>query len=661
MTMKTQVVRAFLLFFSLSLFCAAGCSGNTTGEVTPQDAVEEQLDEASPPVDVAPGDGSTKELDAATDEGGLDDESSSCVTGETICLDEATVQSCQNGFFITVQVCGFGMICLDGSCVTQTPCEPGTLNGCFSLAALSVCHESGDGYVAQPCPSGERCLDGECRVMACNPGTRQCDSATSYLQCLPDGSDWGPSTACDQGFQCVGGDCLNGCAGDIKYNQSNVGCEFWSLDLGQWNVREGESGLEPSASTIPHAVVVGNPNDFPVSVTFETGEGTAVNIEDPEVPAGATRAFLMPVMSLQDTEISGKSIRLRTNHPVTAAQFNPPNNEDHVATSDASLLYPPTILGKEYYAVSLGSIIGMEMPMIGKMPSVWGYVSMVAVEPGTTTVTIENLTSATEPGPNFPGYEKGQDIVVELQQWQVFHLQSLAVSMLTTGDDLTGTRVIATQKLAAFAGHDCMVIGDSNCDHLETQLLPVENWGTTYVAGRLYTPAENQYRVISAYDGTTLSTHPSIGGLDGVTLNRGEYVHVTAGGSFEITGSQPIQVIQFIAGNSEGGWTLVDPSMTTLIPVQQFREDYPILVPTAYEQNHITVVRSAGSDVFLNDDPLTGGFEPISGTDWEVGHFPVPEGVSEVTGEDPFGLISYGYAVKVSYAYPGGLNGVLDE
>jgi len=54
-------------------------------------------------------------------------------------------------------------------------------------------------------------------------------------------------------------------------------------------------------------------------------------------------------------------------------------------------------------------------------------------------------------------------------------------------------------------------------------------------------------------------------------------------------------------------------------------------------------------------------FQAIAGTDWQVGNVPVTEGVHQVTGDAPFGLIAYGYANKVSYAYPGGLNGIVTE
>ena len=600
-------------------------------------------------VDIAP------DLEAEID-------TSECASGTRECLDDETTMLCQGGTWIVAQTCTEDQLCLDGVCAEAEVCEPNLISGCWSLTARRVCHPSGLGWVPLPCVEGELCVDGKCGPLACTPGTKQCASPVTTQACLPDGSGWGEPEACEPGEACIGGSCLDGCAGDIKYNQSNVGCEFWSLDLGQWDLKEGESGIEPPASPIPHAVIVGNPNQVPVTVTFETGDETPVEVPDPVVPPGETRAFLMPVMSIQYTGITKKSIRLITDHPVTAAQFNPPNNEDFVHTSDASLLYPVTILGTEHYGVNTPSREGPEFPMIGKIPSAWGYLTVVAVEPGATTLTVGPLATDTEAGDGVEAHLAGETFEVTLEHWEVLNLQGVAGGIFEPAPaDLTGTRIQADQRVSVFGGHDCDVIGDSNCDHLETQLLPVEAWGTEVVAGRMDTPAPNEYKVVSGADGNLIATEPPVPGLDGEVLDHGDWRHVSVGNSFRLTGTGPVQVVQFIAGNSEGGSVLVDPSMTAVVPVNQYRKDYPILVPAAYEKNRICVVREGDTPILLDGQPVSAAFTGIPGTDWQVANVPVPEGVHEVTCEKPFGLTAYGYANKVSYAYPGGLNGIMTE
>lgn len=643
---------------ALVLSVAAGC-GSSTDDTQDEDTSADQVS------DQATQDGKMDGISADQADGNLPDVAPDtvgpCMNGETQCADAATVATCQNGIWITSQVCSQGQICLGGQCGQEEACTPGSVKGCFSAMAMNVCDPTGKGFISFPCDPGEICVDGQCKTTACVPGKKQCVGAVAYSICLNDGSGWDVPVDCLQNETCVGGQCLDACATDPKFNQSNVGCEFWSLDLGQWEVKPGEMGLDPSASTIPHAVVVGNPNDVPVYVTFETGEGTPVGVPDPSIDPGETKAFVMPVMSIQESEISYKSIRLRTNRPVTAAQFNPPSNEDFVHTSDASLLFPPSILGKEYYAVSMPSLIGPDMPMVGKSPSVWGYFTLVAVEEGITDVTV-TLPCDTEAGPDFPAYTKGQTFTVQLNQFQVLNVNSLAVGLMATnGHDLTGAHIIASQKIAVFGGHHCTTVGDSNCDHLETSLLPVEAWGTRYVAPRLKIYAPNMYKVISGADNVTITTIPPIGELNGKTLNKGEWLQASTEESFLIEGTGPIQLIQLIEGNSEGGGTMIDPSMTMVVPNYQFRNDYPILVPAAYEKNFVALVKAPDTDIELNGVPLQASFLPIPGGEWEVGNIEVSEGLNRLVGDGPFGLISYGYASKVSYAYPGGLNGKVGE
>ncbi len=101
--------------------------------------------------------------------------------------------------------------------------------------------------------------------------------------------------------------------------------------------------------------------------------------------------------------------------------------------------------------------------------------------------------------------------------------------------------------------------------------------------------------------------------------------------------------------------------MTTLVPVSQFRNDYPLLVPTHYDMDWVCVVRDGDTPLQLNGQPVTESFDSVPGTNWQVANVLVSSGVNQVTGEGDFGLVSYGYADWVSYAYPGGLNGLTTQ
>jgi len=647
----------------LLLATLAGCGGGSDGAADTGGAVAPDV---APGADVAAADAG---MDAVVPRDvGADDQAGpppdapppECTVGEPdrCAPDRSGVERCDFGRWVALGACPQGSVCLGDppACVDRRDCPPGTQGGCRDQHNRLVCDASGLAYLPTPCPAGELCFAGACQAARCVPGTGMCLGPAEVSQCLPDGQGYGPRETCPPGTACLDGTCWSECAADPKYLNSYVGCVFWSTDLGQWYVREGQFNADPDASHIPHAVVVANPGERDAAVRFDVSDGTPVDVPDPIVPPGETRAFLMPALSLQESGVTRKSIRVTATAPVTAAQFNPPNNADFVHTSDASLLLPAAVMGRTYIAVSQPSIRGMEMPGLGQMPSVFGYFTVVASSPGETRVTFVP-TSPTEPGPDFPGLPAGEPHTVVLQEGDVLNVQAAAADYLTaTPSDLTGTVIRATQAVVVFAGHDCIVVGAGNCDHLESQLAPVEAWGDHYVAPRLATPAAPIYRVVSGVDGNTIATTPTIAGLDGVRLDEGAWVEVQVGDSFEVSGTGPLQVVQFIAGNEEGGSYLVDTSMAILVPTRQFRADYPILVPSDYAVNEVAIARPAGAAVYLDGVPVPPGAFRAVGTSgaWEVGVAAVPEGIVRLTGDQPFGLVAYGYDMKVSYAYPAG-------
>ena len=648
--------RLFVLVLVLVLVLAAGAGGSASGgaDAASADGSDVPDTATSEPVDTA---GAPDRVGPAEEAGSAGDVFRPCPAGARICAEDGGgVLVCAGGRWVARESCPAGELCLDGACERAGPCAPGSQGGCVDTRLEVVCDPSGTAWLERPCDTDALCFQGRCRPARCVPGTGMCMSPTRVSRCRDDGQGYLPTEDCPPGAPCEDGACFSACGEDPKFLHSYVGCVFWSADLGQWHVLPGELGLDPDAAHIPHAVVIGNPGERDAAVAFTTGEGAAVDVADPVVPAGATRAFVMPELSLQETAISRRSIRVSSTQPVTAAQFNPPTNEDFVHTSDASLLLPQGVAGREYVAASAPSVVGLSIPGMPKSPSVFGYFTVIAVLPGTTEVAF-TPTSPTEPGTEIPELAAGETHRFLLEQGEVLHVQAKGAELLSTvANDLTGTVIEATQPVVVFGGHDCLNVYQGNCDHCETQLLPVSAWGRHYVAGRMDTPSPNVYRVISGEDGNRLTTRPSVAGLDGVTLDKGEWLELPVGESFEVEGTGRIQVIQFIAGNDEGGSTLVDPSMAALVPTAQYRDDYPILVPAAYDHDRVNVVRPAGAAIRLDGQPVSLFFQPVGSGDWEVGNLTVTEGVRRLTGDAPFGVIAYGYANKVSYAYPAGLD-----
>src|SRR6185295_12544694 len=89
-------------------------------------------------------------------------------------------------------------------------------------------------------------------------------------QCSSDGQTKTKIETCDgeKGFACRSGACVNLCD-DAAKNRSNVGCEYWPVDLDNAVTNQGNAALQQ------YAVIVSNPQpDLPARVTIE--EDTAL-------------------------------------------------------------------------------------------------------------------------------------------------------------------------------------------------------------------------------------------------------------------------------------------------------------------------------------------------------------------------------------------------
>lgn len=614
---------------------ADAAAADTGGASSPADAL---VDTGAPDAaaDTAPPEEDAAVLIDTAPDAPSSDIPPACEAGARQC-DGKAVQICQGGAWVTEQICAESTTCTGGECVEAADCTPGESLGCAAIDARKVCSEDGTAALKVPCPAGEKCLDGACAVLACFPGTSSCASPSSTQACADDGSAWLEPAQCAQGTSCIGGKCLSACEGDLKYN-TNVGCRFWSLDLGQWEVKPGDLNLDKSVAPIPHAVVIANPGTQPATVTFSSNADVNFAIADPVIPGGTVRAFEMPVMSLQDSAITDLSIRFVTDRPVIAAQFNPLNNV-FAFSNDASLLLPEPAFGTEYIAATLPSVMP---PPIIKSPTVWGYVTIAASAPGETQVTVVP-TCPTEAGPDMPSFPMDEPAVFTLTQGQVLNLNALANT--SGSNDLTGTIVTTDKPVAAFSGHQCMSIS-SNCDHLETQLLPVSAWGNSFIAVSTGTSADI-FRVISGSDDNLITAIPPVPGVSGVTLQKGEWVESKSAHDFQVAGTGPIQVVQYL--------TVDDPSMSTLVPTDRYLDDYPVLVPAGFANNSLIIIRKPKSAIEIDGFPLSGSTATVGAGQWERVILSVGAGVHRLKGDSPFGLMIYGWDNAVSYLVPGGM------
>ncbi len=587
-----------------------------------------------------------------------------CEPGPSRCLDPQTQEDCVDGVLVQTS-CEVGFVCQEGAC-TEVVCSPGEVAGCASRDELLICNENGTGSDPQPCEEGAFCdfVNGTfvCTNQICPPGEIRCRGLLGVEQCSDDGTQWVPGEDCEEATQCDNGECKSLCEINSKVS-SFLGCEYWSVDLD--NIT---GGLNAS-----HAVIISNPSTelaAEITVTRPNGDPVYVTGWPTEVPPGelATWRFdtsavnsldntdLLDTAYIDGTMLGDQSFRFESSIPTTAHQFNPLVDRN-VFTNDASLLLPTNAIGTNYLVMS--------WKHRGAGFQLHGNFTIIAVTEGTTTVTI-TPTAAVNAGTNkltntpIERIPAGETREFVLEYGQVLNLESEGPE----GTDLTGSEIITDQPTVAFGGHECanVPLGFDACDHIEQQLIPVDAWGTRYIGTR-FEPRNNQdqeevWRILAGQDNVTLTTRPAIANVDGVTLNRGEFVEFQSGINFELEATGPILPAQYITGTNYQGAGRGDPAMTLLVPIEQWRRDYIVLTPPAYNQgDFLNVTAPAGTTVLLDGVPIEmAEFEAIEDSEYMTARLEVEDGPHTLSSAEPFTVIAYGYDSAVSYAYPGGLN-----
>ena len=438
---------------------------------------------------------------------------------------------------------------------------------------------------------------------------------------------------------------------------SNLGCEFWAVDLP--NVSQAPLAVVPHDQQF--AVVVANTSsqtDATVDI-FSGNSGTS--IASGVVPVGGIVTVELPTQNIAPgaTTGDGTAFRIESDVPIAAYQFNPLDNTTDVYSNDASLLFPSTVLSKDYTAITGSANLVSADAFSANVHNTGGFVSVVATEDG-TEVTLY---------PTNPLYAGAYQNVL-LDRGQVLTAISSGVN---GGGSLSGTRVEADKKVAVFAGSVATSepTDTTECcaDHVEHQMLPLEAWGSAYAVAPAADAKGNDdcmslYRISAAFDGTQLQYYPAAPAGAPATLAAYQTAEFMSDQPFVVAASDPdktFSVTQFLLSNQFFGGLLNpypgDPSMIVLPAVDQLQTEYIFSVPFGYATNYVTIVRAGGASVTLDGVPVSQAFTPLGshdGTDYQYLHIELEGGYHSIDSDGPLSTTVVGYSNDVSFGYPGG-------
>jgi hypothetical protein len=584
-------------------------------------------------------------------------------------------------------------------------CTPGDFR-CEGNSAR-ICDPNGTwAATAQPCP--DVCVQGlGCQL--CVPGYFSCDGDTVML-CTED-ITLVPDHDCPPEQACIMGECRSKCDPDVL-KPSNVGCEFWAVDLD--NEAVTTMGMTNDAAAAQYAVAVANTNDFAVNVevwqnTARVGQPVAeslvttvtvaahaleqINLPQREVDGCMGQNGVYVKGSGSGTFVSPHAYRIKSSGPVVAYQFNPVEQQ---YSNDASILIPTQTLGKFYYALGFPTVNpcgGSEPPF--QMDSIPDHTSLTIIGVYPNTVVTVNPThpimaSGGDSGLVIPETPRGTPVSFTIGPYDVVNLESLqpitaspmdCMSFLDQDGDFTGSTVTSSMPVAFFTSNErgagfggakppgWDTAEDLCCtDHLEEQMLPVTALGWKFVVSRspvrsTGAPEPDIYRVLATVDNTVVTTSLPAP-YDSFTLNAGEFkpFHAYDGFTIQSQGGA-IMVGQYLVpqGFIEAGGT-GDPSFTIFPAAEQHRKEYVFLVPRSWQHNYMVLAMPRTASVQIDGAPI-GEFPPncsvdpigtLDATPYDALTCELLEGSHTVTSSLPAGLTVYGYFSVGSYAYPGG-------
>jgi hypothetical protein len=361
---------------------------------------------------------------------------------------------------------------------------------------------------------------------------------------------------------------------------------------------------------------------------------------------------------------------------------------------------------------------------LGATYQVPAFFSVVAAENGTkVTIRFAASTKASLSGTSIAAQAAGSTASYTLNRYDVLQFWTEAGTATPTcstyaagsgwskvcrhASDLTGTVITAAdaadatkaKPVGVFSGADCSFVPYEQfaCDHLEEMALPVAVWGKTYVGAHspayctnttagactapVAAPAADHWRVVSGCakencpNGTRVVVDPAP--PDAKVCGAATYVlppidvpggkplaswtEFTHPGDFLLTADQPVQVAQYLTGESANAGSVEgDPSLILMAPMEQWRTGYGLLASPTLVHNYVTLAAPEGiSSITLDSKALNAGnFPGLStanvGAAYTVYRVPVAGGAHTVSASAPVGATVTGYDAFISYGYLGG-------
>lgn len=441
-------------------------------------------------------------------------------------------------------------------------------------------------------------------------------------------------------------------AQDATCRKSTEGAEFWFGFM--------ESRHHQQDHYLEITVTSAEPTTFRISVGPDKTPFNGVYTVTPDNPTQVVIPWDQ-VEAIGSEEIQDKGIHLTSERPVNVYALNWSLN-----SADVAVIYPVGSLGKEYFAICYYPAIDLEPAQNGRNSEFL----IVATED-------ETLVEITPSRVTDKGIPKDSTFTVLLQQGQVYQVQSEnEPGTAAEGQgDLTGSHILASKPVAFYSGSLSTRIPTTQCcwDHLYEQIPPVHSWGREYYLAPLKTREQDRYRIMAAYDNTTVF----ITGRAPVTIQRGAFEEIVVyhDDPKRILADKPVLVAQYSQSRDvdidfTGGDG--DPFMIVLSPVNQSRNEITFVAyasPDSVNQEdyegiskyfvNVVCATTETENIMLNGEPVAHEFQEFPEGGFSFARIQIEAGANHIKNlneEGGFLAYVYGFGGVESFGYGAGFN-----
>jgi gliding motility-associated-like protein len=392
-----------------------------------------------------------------------------------------------------------------------------------------------------------------------------------------------------------------------------------------------------------------------------------------EIPAtGWTRSYkvlanqvttseIIPKTGSDDARISDEGKSNKGIHIISDVGIIAYTHIYNSSISGASLLFPVSTLGRDYYSVNYTQVSNSAYS--------YGYTYVIATEDNTN---IEIILSA-----NTINYFKGDTIRQTLMKGEIYNIFGKLNTTTNPfkGEDLTGTRIrsVATstsacKRIAVFSGSGKLSItcttGSGSADNYIQQAFPSSAWGRRYLTAPTTKMPNNFYRIVVSNPSTIVKLNGAI--INPATLINKFYYEFSSNTANLIESDLPIMVAQYITTANSCGNTLIagngDPEMIYLSPIEQTINKVTINstsnfnIVAAYHFANIVIPKKGATSLKIDGVALAGSIVHPGDTNYLYYQPQLTAGSHTISSDSGFNAIAYGYGSAESYGYNAGAN-----